>query len=90
VTCVRGDGADLSVLLDAGAAQARLIVSTLRDPTGLGDLLDYVGDAVPILVRVFEEGEAEWVEARGGTPVRFAHAAAASFAEWFAGEQPSS
>jgi len=90
VTCVRGDGADLSVLLDAGAAQARLIVSTLRTPTGLGDLLNYVGDAVPILVRVFEDEEAAWVEARGGTPVRFAHAAAASFAEWFAGEQASS
>jgi CPA2 family monovalent cation:H+ antiporter-2 len=90
VTCVRGDGADLSVLLDAGAAQARLIVSTLRTPTVLGDLLNYVGDAVPILVRVFEDEEEEWVEARGGTPVHFAHAAAESFAQWFADEQAAS
>ncbi len=84
VRCVRGDGADLSVLLEAGAAQARVIVSTLRQPTVLGELLAYVGDTIPILVRVFEDAEADWVEARGGTSVRFADAAADAFAEWFA------
>jgi len=87
VTCVRGDGADLSVLLATGAAQAKIIVSTLRTPTVLGDLLHYVGDTVPILVRVFEDGEADWVEARGGTPVRFSHAAANAFMTWFVQEQ---
>ncbi|MFO8100490.1 MAG: cation:proton antiporter [Salinibacter sp.] len=84
VTCVRGDGGDLSVLLEAGAAQARVIVSTLRNPAVLRDLLNYVGDTVPILVRVFEDHEAEWVEARGGTAVRFAHAAGDAFMDWFA------
>jgi len=83
VTCVRGDGGDLSILLEAGAAQARVIVSTLRNPTVLRDLLNYVGDTVPILVRVFEDHEAEWVEARGGTPIPFAHAAGDAFMEWF-------
>jgi len=83
VTCVRGDGADLSVLLEAGAAQAETIVSTLRTPMVLRDLLNYVGDTVPVLVRVFEESDAEWVEARGGTPIRFAHAGAEAFMEWF-------
>ncbi|MFP4228078.1 MAG: cation:proton antiporter [Salinivenus sp.] len=83
VTCVRGDGSDLSVLLKAGAAQARVIVSTLRNPFAVAPLLDYVGDTVPILVRVFEDHEAEWVDARGGTPVRFAHAAGDAFMTWF-------
>ena len=83
VTAVRGDGADLSVLLGAGAAQARIIVSMLRDPTVLADLLNYVGDSVPILVRVFEQAEADWVTARGGTPLPFAHAAGEAFADWF-------
>lgn len=83
VTCVRGDGGDLSVLLEAGAAQARVIVSTLRDPSTLEALLNYVSDTVPVLVRVFEDHEAEWVEARGGTPIPFAHAAGAAFMSWF-------
>lgn len=83
VTCVRGNGGDLSVLLDAGAAQARIVVSTMREPTGLGALIDYVGDSVPILVRVFGDWEAEWVEARGGIPIRFADAAGEAFMDWF-------
>jgi len=83
ITCVRGDGGDLSVLLAAGAAQAEVVVSTLRDPTVLEDLLNYVGDTVPILVRVFEDHEAEWVEERGGTPIPFAHAAGDAFMDWF-------
>lgn len=83
VTCVRGDGGDLSVLLEAGAAQARIIVSTLRDPSALESLLHYVSDTVPVLVRVFEDYEAEWVEAQGGTPVRFADAATDAFMAWF-------
>jgi hypothetical protein len=55
----------------------------LRDPTVLADLLNYVGDSVPILVRVFEQAEADWVTARGGTPLPFAHAAGEAFADWF-------
>lgn len=84
ISCVRGDGGDRAALREAGAGQAHLIVSTLRTPTVLGDLLDDVADTVPVLVRVFEDAEAEWVDARGGTPVRFAHAAADAFATWFA------
>ncbi len=89
VTCVRGDGGDLSVLLEAGAAQAQVIVSTLRDPSSLGPLLDYVSDRVPVLVRVFEDAEAEWVTARGGTPIPFAHAAADAFMDWFEQQAPT-
>jgi len=83
VRCVRGDGRDRSVLLEAGGAQARVVVSLLRDPKAVGPLLDYVGDTVPILVRVFEDHEAAWVEAQGGTPIRFAHAASDAFMDWF-------
>lgn len=82
-------GGDLSVLLEAGAAQAEIIVSTLRTPSILEELLDYMGDTVPILVRVFEEWEAEWVEARGGTPISFSHAAGEAFMTWFAEERSS-
>ncbi|WP_103029632.1 cation:proton antiporter [Salinibacter altiplanensis] len=83
VRCVCGDGRDRSVLLEAGGAQARVVVSLLRDPRSVGPLLDYVGDTVPILVRVFEDHEAAWVEAQGGTPVRFAQAAGDAFMDWF-------
>lgn len=87
VTCMRGDGSDLTVLLKAGAAQARMIVSTLREPTRLGDLLNYMGVTVPVLVRVFEDWEAEWVEAHGGTPIPYAQAAGEAFLEWFSNER---
>lgn len=83
ISCVRGDGGDLSVLLETGAAQARVVVSTIRNPRALGPLLEYVGATVPILVRVFEERDAEWVETRGGIPVRFSEAAADAFMDWF-------
>jgi len=83
ITCVRGDGADLSVLREAGAAQAKIIVSTLRAPRVLRDLLHEVGNTVPVLVRVFEDADADWVTARGGIPIRFAHAAGDAFMQWF-------
>ncbi len=83
VTSIRGDGGDLPILLEAGAAQARIIVSTIQDPFATGPLLNYVSDKVPILVRVTEDHEADWVEERGGTPVRFSHAAADAFMDWF-------
>ncbi|WP_208425653.1 cation:proton antiporter [Salinibacter sp.] len=89
VRCVRGDGSDRSVLLKAGGAQARIVVSLLRNPKAVESLLDYVGDTVPILVRVFEDHEAEWVEARGGTPIRFAHAASDAFMDWFRQTRPT-
>lgn len=47
-----------------------------------------VSHTVPILVRVFEDWETEWVEVRGGTPVQFAHAAGDAFLDWFADPQP--
>ncbi len=89
VTCIRGDGGDVSVLLEAGAAQAEIIVSTLRTPMVLEDLLHYVGDTVPILVRVFEDRDAEWVDARGGTPTPFSDAAGEAFMTWFTQEHSS-
>lgn len=90
VTAVRGDGGDRSVQRAAGAAEARIIVSTLRDPTVLGDLFDEVGSTVPVLVRVFEDEEADWVTARGGTPISFARAAGEAFADWFSNENAPS
>jgi len=68
-----------------GTAQAEIVVSTI----GVRKPLDYVGDTVPIPVRVFEDGDAEWVEARGGTPIPFAPAAGDAFMDWFVNEMAS-
>lgn len=83
ITCVRGDGGDLPVVLEAGAAQAQIIISAIRDPFAIGPILNYMSDRVPILVRVAEDYEADWVEERGGTAVRFSHAAADAFMAWY-------
>jgi hypothetical protein len=36
-----------------------------------------------MIVRVFEEEDAEWIRAAGGTPVLYSEAAADGLLEWF-------
>jgi hypothetical protein len=38
---------------------------------------------VPVLVRVFEDEDAEWVVAAGGIPVIYSEAAAEGLLEWY-------
>ncbi|MDZ7779022.1 MAG: cation:proton antiporter [Gemmatimonadota bacterium] len=82
VEAIRGDAADTALLRRAGADRARVVVSTVRRVEDNGPLLE-MADGVPILVRVFNVEDAEWVEARGGQAVLYSDAAAEGFLEWF-------
>lgn len=92
VECLRGDAGEKAVLREAGVHRAQVVISTIRRPLEIEPLFDYVGEETPVLARVFEDEEAERIEALGGTPISFSHAAAESFLEWFdkrAGGLPS-
>lgn len=82
VSVIRGDISDPEVLLAAGVREARVVVSTVRRAEDNGPLLD-LSQGRLALVRTFDGPEAEWVEARGGHPIRYASAAAESFLTWF-------
>jgi Kef-type K+ transport system membrane component KefB len=82
VRCLRGDASDLEVLRAAGAEHARLISSTIRRPRDNELLLQRVRE-VPVLVRVFEDEDAEWARQHGAIPVVYSEAAADEFLAWF-------
>lgn len=79
---VRGDATDLEVLRNAGAHQARVVVSTIRRTEDTGPLLALSSD-VPTVVRAFEEEDARWAEERGGVVVSYSDAALRDFLAWF-------
>lgn len=83
VRVVRGDGSDPAVLASAGVARARLIISTLRRPGDNATVLAMVPDDVPVLVRVFDDGDASWVRERGGEPVVISELGARELFDWF-------
>lgn len=82
IPCVRGEASDFEVLERVNARQARVISSTIRRPEDNRRLLDHVS-GVPVIVRVFDEEDAEWIRARGGTPVLYSEAAAERFFHWY-------
>lgn len=82
IPCVRGEASDREVLERVNARAARVISSTIRRPEDNRRLLDHVR-GVPVIVRVFEEADAEWIRARGGTPVLYSEAAAERFFQWY-------
>ncbi|HEX6133579.1 MAG TPA: cation:proton antiporter [Longimicrobiales bacterium] len=82
IPCLRGDASDVELLRRAGADRARIITSTIRRPQDNRRLLEYAR-GVPVLVRVFEESDAEWIRKLGGTPIIASHAAAAEMLNWF-------
>jgi Kef-type K+ transport system membrane component KefB len=82
VPCLRGDAADANVLVRAGAQRARIITSTIRRPRDNRLLLELARD-VPTLVRVFDEEDADWITAHGGTAIIASHAAADEMMRWF-------
>ncbi len=84
--CIRGDGGDQAVLRKAGVHRACAIVSMIRRPLDIEPLFRYVDDEIPVLVRVFEDNEADRIRELGGTPILFSHAAADAFFEWFDNE----
>jgi len=81
VACIRGDASDPQVLQRANAATARIITSTIRRPRDNRTVLE-LAPHVPVLVRVFEDDDADWVRARGGTPVLYSEAAANHLLAW--------
>jgi Kef-type K+ transport system membrane component KefB len=83
VPCLRGDASDPNVLQTARADRARIITSTIRRPRDNQRLLDYAGNETPVLVRVFDDQDARWVEERGGIPIVYSDAAAQEFLGWF-------
>jgi len=81
-----GPATDPEVLRQAGVERARVVSSTIRRPRDNAVLLQMAG-TVPVLVRVFEEVDAEWVQSRGGTPIVYSEATADSLLEWFEEER---
>lgn len=82
VRAIRGDAAEAAALAEANAAGAIIISSTIRRPRDNGPLLEHARDRT-VLVRVFEDDDAEWVRRRGGLPVVYSEAAAEEFINWF-------
>jgi Trk K+ transport system NAD-binding subunit len=79
---MRGDGSEEHVLNRAGARNAKLIIASMRR---VGDAITVLHHAkgIPVIVRVFEESEAELVRAAGGTPILNSDAATETFLAWF-------
>lgn len=84
IPCLRGDASNVELLRQAGADRARMVISTIRRPRDNRHLLQ-VARGVPVLVRVFDEADAEWIEGLGGTAVLASHAAAEETMRWFDG-----
>lgn len=82
IPCLRGDGADEEILLKANVTKAKLVLAGMRRVKDAAKLLEQVADT-PVLVRVFEDRDAEAIKALGGIPILNSEAAAETFAEWF-------
>lgn len=80
---IRGDGAEVKVLEQAGARDAKLVIASMRR---VGDALTVLTHVrgVPVLARVFEEEDAQRIRAAGGIPVMNSEAAADTFMAWLA------
>lgn len=86
VRCIRGDASDPDVLRRAAAEHAAAVSSTIRRPRDNARALEMLRGK-PIVVRVFEDEDAQWVEDRGGIAVMYSEAAAEDFVRWFRREQ---
>jgi len=82
VPVLRGDGTDAELLAEAGAQQAKVIVTSMRRVTDSLKVMKQV-KGVPVLALVFEDNETEPVRAAGGIPILTSDATAEKFLEWF-------
>jgi Kef-type K+ transport system membrane component KefB len=82
IPCLRGDASDEMVLARAGVDRARLILSTIRRPEDNRTLLRMAAGR-PILIRVFDPADGDWIRQLGGQPVLYSEAAATEFLAWF-------
>lgn len=78
---LRGDGAEEEVLEKAGARNAKLVIASMRRVGDSLTVLRYV-QGVPVVARVFEEGDADLILSAGGRPVMNSMAAADTFMAW--------
>lgn len=86
IRVIHGDAGSDEVLRMARPDAARVVLSTLRQVADNAPVLGRVGGRVPVMVRVFEPGEASWVAAAGGTPIDFSEATADEFVRWWGSE----
>jgi FlaA1/EpsC-like NDP-sugar epimerase len=84
VPSIRGDALDPEVLQDAAVSRASIVSSTVRRPRDNRLILGLARE-IPVLVRVFDDEDAEWVSLHGGTPILSSEAAANAFFVWFDG-----
>ncbi|CAN5662789.1 cation:proton antiporter [soil metagenome] len=85
IEAIRGDVSDTSVLQAAGAAEARVVISTIRRVGDNRPVLEMVRESereVLVLVRTFDHNEADLVRSLGGHPVLYSEAAASEFMAW--------
>lgn len=82
IPCLRGDGSDLNTLKEAGIERAKLVISSMRRASEANTVLTYA-PKTPVVVRVFEDQDADEITKRGGIPVLNSDAAAVKFIEWF-------
>jgi len=78
---LRGDGAEVDVLEKAGARNAKLVIASMRRVGDALTVLRYV-QGVPVVVRVFEEEDANLIRRAGGKPVMNSMAAVDTFMAW--------
>ena len=81
---LHGDSADPSILLQAGAQRAQVAISTMGRVRDNWALLQLRREG-PVLVRVFELEDAEWVREHGALPVLTSEAAARACLRWMQG-----
>lgn len=82
VPVLRGDGTDVELLAEAGAQQAKVIVTSMRRVKDSLKVLKQV-KGVPVLALVFEKDESEVIRAAGGIPILTSDTTADKFLEWF-------
>ncbi len=82
ISCVLGNGTDPAVLEAAGVDEAKAVLASPRRVSDGLKVLRHVR-RIPVIVRVFEESEAESARELGGIPIRNSLAGAERFLDWF-------
>ncbi len=83
VACIRGDGSDPRVLDRASARRARAILAATPRPSDSEKILRHTAAHTTVLVRTFEDHDAERIRALGGIPILNSLATAETFMKWF-------
>ena len=82
IPCLRDDGSDERILMQADAKHARLVIVSLPRISDIINVIDFVKPA-PVLARVFERYDAQLIEKAGGKVILNSEATAQEFLRWF-------